>query len=74
MGLRIPLVINGLFNAFFLLLETFCRGIQKFISLLTLMIKDSDDELKLLHSKWGSTSQSVFSSCSDIVSLVSSSS
>ena len=55
---------------FFLLLETFCRGAQKFISLLTLMIRSSDDKLTLLHSKWSSASQSIFSSCSDIVSLL----
>ena len=44
MNLRIPLVIHGLFNVFFLLLETFCRGFYKFVSLLTLMIKSSDDK------------------------------
>ena len=45
MDLRIALLIHDLLNVFFLLLESFRRGAQKFINLLNLMIMSSDDKL-----------------------------
>ena len=65
-------VIQRLFSVFFFSQEIFCKGAQKFVSLSTLLINISDDKLILLSSKRSSDYQSTFSSCSDIIMLLSS--